>query len=48
MKELIQEALSKHRELKNEIINLMEQSNRPNMTKDKMREELFRIYLLLK
>ncbi len=45
---LMDEALEKHRGIKSKILNLMERSNTPNFTKEKIRDELFKIYLELK
>lgn len=48
IRKLIKEALDRHRELRWDIMNLMERAAQPNMTKAKMIEELFKIYLKFK
>ena len=47
-KELIEEAREKHRKIKHDILALLEKSNTPNMTKQKMRDELFNLYKEIK
>ena len=45
---LLEEVMEKHRELKVMVMVLLEQSNKPNMTKEKMSDEVFKIYMELK
>jgi len=45
---LIAEAREKHREVKKNILRLMEQASIESFTKENMNRELFKIYLELK
>jgi ArsR family metal-binding transcriptional regulator len=47
-KQLIEEAKEKQRKIKQDILALLEKSNTPNMTKEKIRNELFNIYKEIK
>ena len=46
--EVMAEATEKHRHIKVLLLDLMEKSNIPNFTKEKMRDEMFKIYLEFK
>ena len=45
---LLAEALEKHRDIKKKMMALLEKSNTPNMSKAKMQDDLFKIYMELK
>ena len=44
----LQEALAKHRKVKDMMLTLLEKVEGPNLSKAKIKAELFRIYLELK
>jgi len=45
---LLEEAIEKHRELKKSLLDLMDKSSSPDMTKAKIQAEMFKLYLELK
>ncbi len=45
---LIEEALEKHRSIKNMMLSLLEKADHVSVTKEKLASELFKIYLELK
>lgn len=47
-KPLLKEALQKHKEIKRDLLDLMGKVSTPNVTKDKIKDELFKIYVKLK
>ena len=47
-KKLIVELVENHRIFKSELLDLMGKFNQPNMTKDALRDELFKLYLKIK
>ncbi len=44
----LQEALEKHREVKKMMLTLLGKADSPTMTKQRMKDELFKIYMELK
>lgn len=47
-KELLDEALDKHRAIKTDLLTLMGKFEQPNMTKEKLKDELFKLYTKIK
>lgn len=45
---LLDEAMDKHRELKARMLKLLERCSMPNYTKQKLQDELFKLYKELK
>ena len=45
---LLKESLEKHREIKQELLTLMGEFNKPNMSKTLLKDELFKLYIKLK
>jgi len=48
LKVLIPEMMDKMRDVKGKMISLLERSNQPNITKEKMQAELFKLYMEMK
>lgn len=44
----LKEALEMHREIKTDILDLLAKANQPNMTKQTVMDELFKIYTKVK
>ena len=45
---LFDELLDKHREIKKKMLTLIEKCESPNITKSKLKDEIFKIYMELK
>jgi hypothetical protein len=47
-KELLDEAFEQHRLIKTDLLTLMGKFEQPNMTKEKLKDELFKLYKKIK
>lgn len=45
---LIEEAMEKHRSIKRQVLTLLEKADSPKISKQKMKDELFKIYMEIK